>query len=632
MKSNCSRLIFFFILTLMSITTSSGVAAEVSPERIKAIAESTQWQNLLHFKHNMFGLWRSQLTGPGFFLAADGYKNPESELVATIQALQKPLLKDQNPDDHPACIFLGRKKFLQAELPAEVTNNFLDLKCPLFEHFVSTLHPDRVSFVFSSYHVDVPDSAFAHIVFRFDKHDRSNLADPTKAHDQGIGFMATVTTTNFFLYPIYGTFGVFKGEWTNVPRHHRVREYNNYEARDIWSYELNLTPYEIDFLIRHIWELSASSFSYYFLTQNCAWHMLTTLEAIAPRLQMTNHISLGTIPADTIRLIKNAGGIVGNPTWNPSVRRTFFARYHLMSPEDQTQFVKWTKSILQEELLDTKPENKLAMIDTAVDYIEMKFPRNPALDQTEANKARAKLASLRNAITTEKKPFVLPTAHLEAPDLCHGTQRWGLSGGQMSFYNSSDHMSGERQSVMVLDYRATLHDFLDPVLGMPKNSTMEVGNFRLQRRSYLQPNSDRASKTVWDLLQADFYKVTAFNPVNEFEFKPSWRVRVGVLGFARDDEIKIGYGGAFGIGYSKVWGDLLGYSMVDVDLYTQQQKVGLTFGSLYNTPPWSGNIEMGQNKINIEARYQWFWSSQLFAKWYDDQYSTGNTFGFNSFF
>jgi hypothetical protein len=74
----------------------------------------------------------------------------------------------------------------------------------------------------------------------------------------------------------------FFGRFLVEPYFQLVRKYNDLESRDIWEYQLDLTPLEIHGLLLHVWELQNASSDYYFFGENCSFHLLTLLEAVRP--------------------------------------------------------------------------------------------------------------------------------------------------------------------------------------------------------------------------------------------------------------------------------------------------------------------------------------------------------------
>ena len=59
-----------------------------------------------------------------------------------------------------------------------------------------------------------------------------------------------------------------------LPYFYKLREYNDFESRDLWSYELNLTQKQISFLIDHLWEMKQTLIPYYYLDENSSCFVL----------------------------------------------------------------------------------------------------------------------------------------------------------------------------------------------------------------------------------------------------------------------------------------------------------------------------------------------------------------------
>ena len=105
-----------------------------------------------------------------------------------------------------------------------------------------------------------------------------------------------------------------------MPYYLKVREYTDLENRDIWEYELNLSPEEIDRLLMHAWELGPIHFDYYFFDENCAYHLLGLLEAARPDLELTKGFRWWAIPSDTVREVVKQKGLVKRDPVSPLER------------------------------------------------------------------------------------------------------------------------------------------------------------------------------------------------------------------------------------------------------------------------------------------------------------------------
>src|SRR5690606_7938888 len=117
------------------------------------------------------------------------------------------------------------------------------------------------SIVFSSYYLGNPNSAFGHTLLRLSRYQDTS---ETEMLDYGINFAAEAREVNPFLYAVKGLFGGFEGRFAAIPYYYKIREYANYEFRDLWSYELDLTFAEVLEAVDHIWELGHTYFDYYY--------------------------------------------------------------------------------------------------------------------------------------------------------------------------------------------------------------------------------------------------------------------------------------------------------------------------------------------------------------------------------
>src|SRR5207237_21150 len=129
--------------------------------------------------------------------------------------------------------------------------------------------------------------------------------------------------------------GGFKGYFSSMPYYLKVQEYRDFESRDIWEYRLNFTRDQVLQMLRHAWELGNTYFDYFYLKENCAYHILSLLEVADPRLHLTDAFTVWTIPADTIRLITSEPGLVGAIVFRPSLTSQIEGRNATLSDEER---------------------------------------------------------------------------------------------------------------------------------------------------------------------------------------------------------------------------------------------------------------------------------------------------------
>jgi len=73
--------------------------------------------------------------------------------------------------------------------------------------------------------------------------------------------------------------GLFPGVFVFHSFASKAHEYSNAEVRDLWEYELDLKQSEVDVTDASPVELADTHLDYYYLTKNCSYHALATVEA-----------------------------------------------------------------------------------------------------------------------------------------------------------------------------------------------------------------------------------------------------------------------------------------------------------------------------------------------------------------
>lgn len=549
--------------------------------------EKRQWKKLIHFEKDFFYRTRSQVSDPHFFLSQDGYKNAQQEMEKTLEAFfwkedklsELYHINEKEKPQHPVCKFPARLAFLQEELPDSPLWKYLPTSdCKYLEIFKRSLNAQSISFVFSSYYADSPGSAFGHTFFRVNKKERAGMKKQ-ELLDYGISFAANANTENALVYAIFGLAGGFTGTYTNVPYYYKVREYNDFESRDLWSYDLQLTPRELDMLILHFWELGPHYFTYYFFTQNCSYQMLTALEAAAPRLYLTEKMPLFIIPADSVKVLFQENNLVSKIDYRPSLKKQFDTRYEKLKPENQKIFEKYVltkdKSVFNiQEYPDYKKlseEEKSQIIDAVLDYCDLKDPNGITSRKGPWFEFKEKNLLIRSRIDFISEELKIMPPMEDRPDISHPSSRVSLGTG---------HDKNNKEPKSFFEFRFALHDLLDSKVGLPKFSQLEFGNFKFsqfQNKSYLDHFS--------------FFKVTQLNPISSLEKKLSWSVDMGVERFTYCSERSDCFGTGFKtlFGYSLAEGPITAWMMPVVsyrygeyfDKERHRYSYGVNMGAIY---------------------------------------------------
>jgi hypothetical protein len=485
----------------------------------KKLSNSRQWLKLLHIERNWLGIKNTQVTSKGFFLS-DAAPNSKAEMEKTLAEFTRPaelyakeILNSKNEkiidhSEHPVCKFPARFLYLQENLKENINfwNTIPKVNCSFLKIYLKALDAKSVSFVFSSYFSDSPGSAFGHTFFRINK--KSN-DEKQELLDFGIGYAAQVSVDNPVAYALLGLVGGFRGIWTNLPYYYKVREYNDFEARDLWSYDLNLKDDELNMLMLHIWEVGSNSYTYYFFTQNCAFHMLTLLEAAAPRLHLIDHVPFYyVIPADSMKTLFFEKNLVTNITYRPSIRKIFDERMSRLDPisiEDVHQFAKDYK--ITKDLKGRTEKQYAEYLDTLLDLTSLRFPDLSEKKNQKMYLVKEDILKSRSEVNFISEPIILEQKDNERPDLSHGSSRFSIN-----YINHKKDLKDE----LGVSYRFAIHDLLDNSIGLPENSQLEFFNLEFKK-----------IENEITLYNFNLFKVLNLNPINFYEKKLSWGLKLG---------------------------------------------------------------------------------------------------------
>jgi hypothetical protein len=506
------------VALLVSLAAAAPAAAAPAPDpsylpelalraRRLGLAEDPGWIRLGHWRRTAQGGWKSEVDGPAFFRALRGKTSPRAELEATLRGLfdARPVA-DELSDAQ--CRFPARFAFLARKLEVDPAR-LPPRACPRLEDFLGRVHARAVTLVFSSYYLNNPSSAFGHTFLRLDKEEGARAGKEWELLDYGVDYAATVTTRNAVAYAFSGLLGRFQGRFSHLAYYYKVRQYADAESRDLWEYDLDLAPGEVALLTAHLWELGGTWFDYWYLDENCSYHILGALEAAAPRLSLVDHVGKAVVlPSDTVKALFRNAGLVRRVNYRPSIRTQFEARAARLDGGG-LDAVEALADDPAAPLPPVPPAAQAAILDAALDHIDLRFGRNLVVGQApEAARARQLLLERRSALGVVSPPLEIAPPREVAPELGHGSLRLGAGGG----WSSRD------GALAIVDLRLALHDLGDPPLGFPPLSQIEF----LPTRLRLAPRGERV-----ELDEAWLVRVLSLNDLSRFDLRPSWRIRFG---------------------------------------------------------------------------------------------------------
>jgi hypothetical protein len=461
--------------------------------------KSAEWLKLGRYHKSIFG-YKSEADGPGFFLHPDGRTRPDLEFEAIVRGIQSP--ESDDPNKHPTCRFPARTNFILKTFPHLKKT---DILCEKFESFRTRVSAKSISLVFSSYYLNNPASSFGHTFIRLGKNEynKSNNGIKTELLDTGINYGASTGDAGALTYVLGAFVGYFYGTYNSIPYYYKVREYNDFESRDLWTYHLDFNQTEIDQLVRHIWELGHGDFRYYFLTENCSYHALTMLETIRPGLQLVKHLPENyIIPSDTLKVAVNQK-IVKEITYRPSASTQFYRHLEELDENDK----KIMKNIVhgKNSPINLTLEKKALIYDSALSFVDYKYAKEIIKEDREAQ-------ALKRPILLKRSEILVRSSDLNYDKYSQSKPHEGHDSGR--FLLGSTFL--ENSSFLNLDYRFAFHDFLDFQKSYMPNSRVEMLSMRTI--------TDGRKFSLTDVNLADYYSLGAFD---EFTKSYSWKLKFG---------------------------------------------------------------------------------------------------------
>lgn len=496
------------------------------------------WQVLLHYKATMFGGYESQADDAKFFNAENGDASPEDELNATLAAFFEYDIGGSNK--HPQCRFPARYHWLDKKLDFDGTK-LKKVQCPELEKWREELKPHSLDLIFPAAFLNGPSSMFGHTLLRVNSHDfRKDLPLVSYA----LNYAADADASdNALFFSVKGLIGGYPGIFAIVPYYEKLNEYRDIENRDIWEYSLNFTQEEVLQMMRHAWELRYINFDYYYITENCSYHMLSLMEVARPGLKLTHLFDTKAIPIDTVRAVIGAD-LVDSINYRPST--TTVIEHHANELDEAENDLVIGLSNREIDLDDQRlsllpPKDYARVLEQAYDYSRFLSTDNPSARDARAGRNWALLAARSE---TEVKQIwndiPVPTV---SPEESHETARFAIGVGGV-----------EGLSFLSLKLRPVYHDLLDPIDGYV--SASQINFLDLQIRYFEQSEK-------FELDKLTVINVLSLSPITEYFSPISWGVDVGVeranslQGRINVAQLKVDGGLSYPIGESWIFSGLL---------------------------------------------------------------------------
>jgi hypothetical protein len=206
------------------------------------------WLGLGHYEPAGRDGFASMARGDKFFVSEAGPTSPRDELHATLAAFFDPTLAVRE-GEHPQCTFRARYAWLVRELSIDPTR-LPPASCEGYDTWRKGLAARGLSLIFPEAYMNNPASMFGHTLLRVDSGEPGGDEDLLA---YAINFAAESGGDGGMAFAFKGIFGGYAGYFSVLPYYDKLKQYGDWENRDIWEYPLDLTAAEVD-LLAHVWE------------------------------------------------------------------------------------------------------------------------------------------------------------------------------------------------------------------------------------------------------------------------------------------------------------------------------------------------------------------------------------------
>jgi hypothetical protein len=237
--------------------------------------------------------------------------------------------------------------------------------------------------------------------------------------------------------------------------------------------------------------------------------VLGALEAADPDFELLAHLGPMTLPADSVKALFRNPGLVRAVRYRPSARTQLAARTSGLTGAELDTVEHLAGAGDAPGLQAMSIDARVRVIDAALDLVDVRHGRDIVVNADAAADAlRQKLLERRSTIRVPSAPLSIAPPSLGGPERGHSSLRLGL--GAIA--------SREDSAAAVLEGRLALHDLTDPPAGFSPRAQIEFLKARL---------TVAGRRRAIRLEDASIVEVTSLNPIDRFERRVSWKMRLG---------------------------------------------------------------------------------------------------------
>ncbi len=302
-----------------------------------------------------------------------------------------------------------------------------------------------------------------------------------------------------------------------TPYYLKVQEYNNAERRDLWEYELDLSPEEVRRMVLSVFEVGRHRITYFYFDDNCAYILMSILDVGRPTLNLAEEFKFWVTPAQTVRAVQSKRGLVKHLGYRASSFTRFQSRFLALNDQEGKIlgeiFSAADGEPLPKTLLAASSECQTRVLDAALEYVDYRERLAGTKIAVTHAKLRKELLNAR-AKTEIPSPSFTYVDYSKRPDQGHGPLRLG-----MGISSNPDRPIG-----LTAEFRPVLHDLSALALGY--SSELEIKFFDIKLGMDLIERSLRLDHFT-------LFEVMSLPSVRPMLTPISWHLDIGALSIPR---------------------------------------------------------------------------------------------------
>ena len=478
----------------------------------KKLAQNIIWQRLLYAEdslsknqiknnntsktQNSKQINQSEVSYSGYFFAQDGRQNIENELNADIAAL----FQNAGPNQSIRCKLPARSQWLMQQLNIS-EQQLPKVECPEFDQWYGQIKPYKATLIYATDFMGNPSSMFGHTLLRLDPKDQKQLNLVSYA----VNYAATVNSEDNWSYAWKGVVGKYPGEYSLMPYYRKVKEYGDFESRDLWEYELNLNPDETAFLVKHIWEMQKVTFPYYFVSDNCAYRLLGLIDLVRPNSNLRKKFSYAAIPIQTIKAI-DQDHVIKDTVYRPALETQLNsqAKQHGHRLAKKAHAVALLEpNAMQAAIANYSEADRAKILEMAYDDLYLQFVARE-VDSTFTQPRFRELLGLRSQIQIVKQRQEPQRPKVNPVD-GHDSRKWSVEAGEV-----------QGDKYLEIGHRQAYHELKDP-----------QGGFRTGTQLLFLDGTAQWRDDHLKLEELNLLTVNSYNPITPFKVPITWGFTLG---------------------------------------------------------------------------------------------------------